>query len=527
MDASNEPGSIFDILGPIMTGPSSSHTAGAVRIGKMARNVAGGDIRSVIITFYGPLSKTYKGHFTDSGVVAGLLGMEVDDPAVRDAMVRAMEAGILVKVNPLSSEDKNPNTIELEIESSGGITHRVESITVGGGEILISSVDGFPVGLRGKHDEILVFCGPGGDAPGKAGQVFPEAKMVTLESPEGAKLLVIRTDKTPAEQLIKEIGDIPGVGYVRSLPRLYDYGEGEGKALFRNVEGIILYCSSRGISLPSAAEDYEAGRSGLDRIVLREKLSRIWEVMEGSARKGISERNRLVGGIMPGDDGKKLLDAYSRGITLSGSVIPLAIARAISAMEVNASMGRVCAAPTAGSCGVIPGAISAVAENRSLPPEKVIDGLLAAGLFGAIIASRAPISGALGGCQSEIGVASAMAAAALVQIGGGNVEDAAHAMALALKSLLGLICDPVAGPVEVPCIKRNAVGVANAFSAADMALAGIRSVIPPDEVIDALRNVQLLMPSELRGTTRGGLGVTRTAERLKAEWFEKCSSCKE
>lgn len=136
----------------------------------------------------------------------------------------------------------------------------------------------------------------------------------------------------------------------------------------------------------------------------------------------------------------------------------------------------------------------------------------------------APVSGALGGCQSEVGVASAMAAAALVITVGGQPEQTAQAMAIALKNILGLVCDPVAGPVEVPCIKRNAIGVANAFAAADMALAGIKSVIPPDEVIYALRNVQTLLPPELRDTTLGGLGATETALRLKEEWLKKCSS---
>ncbi len=522
----SEPGSIFDILGPIMTGPSSSHTAGAVRIGQMARHIAGEGVRRAVITFYGSLSKTYKGHFTDSGVVAGLIGMDVDDPSIRDALDRAEKSGVSVRVDPLSSKDKNPNTIELEIESGDGRIHRIESVTVGGGEILISSVDGFPVELRGKHDEILVIWDPGTDVPKELRGFFPDEETVSVEGPGESRLLVIRPVKPPRNQLIKAIGDIEGVTYVRFLPRLYDYGKGDGPALFKTVEEMVFYCSSRGVTLPSAAEDYESGRSGLDRKVLREKLTRAWAVMDDSTRKGMSGKNHMVGGLMPGDDGRKLFDAFTKGITLSGSVLPLAIARAISAMEVNASMGRVCAAPTAGSCGVIPGVLSAVMEDRRLTVEQILDGLLVAGLYGALIAHRAPVSGALGGCQSEIGVASAMAAAALTQIGGGNAEDTAHAMALALKSLLGLICDPVAGPVEIPCIKRNAVGVANAFSSADMALAGIRSVIPPDEVIDALRNVQLLMPVELRGTMMGGLGITGTAKRLKVEWFAKCGSCK-
>ena len=153
--------------------------------------------------------------------------------------------------------------------------------------------------------------------------------------------------------------------------------------------------------------------------------------------------------------------------------------------------------------------------------DAIVDGLLVAAAVGVLVAMRAPISGAIGGCQSEIGVASAMTAAGLAQLGGGTPEQVIHAAAIALKSLLGLICDPVAGPVEIPCIKRNAVGVSNAFAAADMALAGIASRIPPDEVVDALINVQGLLHPDLRGNLRGGLASTATGRALKDEWYAR------
>jgi L-serine dehydratase len=336
---------------------------------------------------------------------------------------------------------------------------------------------------------------------------------------------VIKPLALPEKTVLERLGKAKGVLEVSRLPALYDYGKIDGPALFSTVEEMVRF--SRESGLLQVMETYETGRSGLSRIKIREKLARAWSVMEDSTKIGLSGQNKMVGGLMPGNEGQKLLESFHAGVTLSGPILPLAVAKAISAMEVNASMGRVCAAPTAGSCGVLPGVLSAVKEKRSLDDEAILDALLVAGVYGALVAFKAPISGALGGCQSEIGVASAMAAAALAHIGGGTAEATAHAMALALKSLLGLVCDPVAGPVEIPCIKRNAVGVANAFTSADMALAGIRSVIPPDEVIDALRNVQQLMPPELRGTTQGSLGVTKTAKRLKEEWLSRCSSCKE
>ncbi|MFR6520314.1 MAG: L-serine ammonia-lyase, iron-sulfur-dependent, subunit beta, partial [Bilophila wadsworthia] len=185
------------------------------------------------------------------------------------------------------------------------------------------------------------------------------------------------------------------------------------------------------------------------------------------------------------------------------------------------SMRCVVAAPTAGACGVLPGAFLSAAEERGLGDDAIVDGLLVAAAVGVLVAMRAPISGAIGGCQSEIGVASAMTAAGLAQLGGGTPEQVIHAAAIALKNLLGLICDPVAGPVEIPCIKRNAVGVSNAFAAADMALAGIASRIPPDEVVDALINVQGLLHPDLRGNLRGGLASTATGRALKDEWYAR------
>jgi L-serine dehydratase len=179
----------------------------------------------------------------------------------------------------------------------------------------------------------------------------------------------------------------------------------------------------------------------------------------------------------------------------------------------------VVAAPTAGACGVLPGVLLTLGERLGAERERLLDALLAAAGVGVVIAARAPVSGAFGGCQSEVGIASAMAAAAAVVLAGGDAEASAQAAAFALINLMGLVCDPVAGPVEIPCILRNAVGAANALSAADLALAGIRSVIPPDEVVDALRDVQERLPAELRCTLSGGLSSTPTGRRLQAEWL--------
>jgi L-serine dehydratase len=198
-------------------------------------------------------------------------------------------------------------------------------------------------------------------------------------------------------------------------------------------------------------------------------------------------------------------------------VLSQALARALAVTEVNARMGRIVAAPTAGSCGILPAVLLTLAQKDDLADEKLLPVLFTAAGFGLVIANKASISGASGGCQAECGSAAAMAAAAATELLGGTPEQAAQACALALKSVLGLVCDPVAGLVEVPCIKRNASGTANAFVATEMALAGISSVIPADEVIGAMKAIGDQMAAELKETALGGLAATKTARKIAAD----------
>ncbi len=515
--------SLFDIVGPIMTGPSSSHTAGAVRIGLLGRAILGKEPRGVILGFHGALSETFKGHFTDSGVVAGILGLGVDDPRIPDALDLARQKGIEVQVRAKPESPANPNTIEMEL-SSAEETVRVFSITVGGGEILVTRIGNFPVNLRGKVPAVIL---EGPDLRDAAEVASHLAGVTALLSPaEGgaAQALVLEGEGVSVAR--EKLGKLEGVKRVRYLPSLYDYTLVDPEPLFDSFEGFEAFAKEKGLTASGAACAWESKRGGLEEEEVRSRFIRIWRAMADSVEKGLAEINRLVGGFMPGDDGIKVWKAIQQGRTLSGDVVAKAVARSLAAMEVNGSLGRVVAAPTAGSCGVMPGALMSVAESRGLSEAQVAEGILAGAMVGVLIASRAPLSGALGGCQSEIGVASAMTSAALVQIGGGAPEAVCHAAALALKNLLGLICDPVGGPVEVPCIKRNAVGVANAFATADLALAGVKSVIPPDEVVAALINVQALLPTELRGTMKGGLGCTMTASKLKEDWLAQIRSLK-
>lgn len=197
-----------------------------------------------------------------------------------------------------------------------------------------------------------------------------------------------------------------------------------------------------------------------------------------------------------------------------GSTLSSMVAGAMAVCEVNASMGRIVAAPTAGASGVLPGVLLAYAQSSSLDRVRLVQALFNAAAIGIIIAKNASISGAYGGCQAEVGSGAAMAASALTELRGGTPKQCLHAAAMSLKNLLGLVCDPVAGLVECPCIKRNAIGTVNAVLCSDMALAGIESVIPFDEVVEAMKNVGRMMHPDLRETARGGLAATPTAQRI-------------
>lgn len=269
---------------------------------------------------------------------------------------------------------------------------------------------------------------------------------------------------------------------------------------------------------PSVAEmmiSIEMENNGYSRERIIETMERNLTVMKQSIEEGIAGVKSVTG--ITGGDAARLDNYINSGKFLSGETILTAVRNAVAVNEVNAKMGLICATPTAGSAGVVPGVLMAAIERLKLTHEQQLDFLFTAGAFGLVIANNSSISGAEGGCQAEIGSASAMASAALVCAAGGSADQAAQAIAITLKNMMGLICDPVAGLVEVPCVKRNALGSSQAFISADMALAGIRSVIPPDEVVAAMYQVGRQMPQIFKETAEGGLAVTPTAKRLAKE----------
>lgn len=251
-----------------------------------------------------------------------------------------------------------------------------------------------------------------------------------------------------------------------------------------------------------------------------EKMRENYHVMASCIQPGCAPELKSTSGLT-GGDAYKMRQAVEEGKNLTGSLLGGALYRALAISELNAAMGRIVAAPTAGSCGILPAAVLTMQEEKGLSEEDCVMSLFTASAIGMVIAANASLAGAEGGCQAECGSASAMAAGAIVELMGGTPQMVDSAVAIAIKNILGLVCDPVAGLVEIPCIKRNASGVAGAFVAAELALAGISSAIPADEVIMAMKRVGDTMPSTLRETGEGGLAATPTGKKLCEKVFGK------
>ncbi len=283
---------------------------------------------------------------------------------------------------------------------------------------------------------------------------------------------------------------------------------------------LIDKCKKNDVTICEYTIQTEMDKSETSREEVIEKMRKNLHVMLSSSSLAQETEIRSVSGLIGGDAFriKKYADS---GNTLTGDFMTRAMARAISSSEVNAAMGRIVASPTAGSCGIIPAVIISAAERLGKTEEDMINALFTASGVGIIIAKNATLAGAEGGCQAECGSAAAMASAAVVEMMGGTVEEALDAAAIVLKNIMGLVCDPVAGLVEVPCAKRNIAGTVSALTTADLALAGVKSVIPFDEVVGAMYKVGKQMPSELRETAQGGIAITPTAQRLQKEIFKE------
>ncbi len=287
---------------------------------------------------------------------------------------------------------------------------------------------------------------------------------------------------------------------------------------FTNGKELLDLCEKHNKSLSQICIEREIELTGKSKEDIINRMKHSLEIMKNAIQKGLTEDVKSVGGLI-GGEAKMVRNRLATQKSVCGSLMSKAISAAMAVLEVNASMGLIVAAPTAGSCGILPGGIITVAQEYGLSDEEMLNAIFAGSAIGIIITRNATVAGAEGGCQAETGAAAAMTAAGVVEIMGGTPVQGLHAASLTLKNIMGLVCDPIAGLVEAPCQTRNAIGVANALISAEMGLSGVESLIPFDEVVEAMYKVGKALPMELRETALGGVAATCTGCALTKKVF--------
>lgn len=517
--------SAFEILGPVMVGPSSSHTAGALRCAQVAASLLEGRITKVTFGLWNSFAHTYRGHGTDRALVAGILGLDTDDENIKQAFDLAREQGLDYHFE-IKGDDASihPNTVDIDMADDTGATAQVRGESLGGGKMRISRINGVGVDISGMYSTLFVAHK---DVPGVLAALtnllaYAHVNIAfcrTYRTEVGGQAYsVFETDGAPDDTVVPMLRKLDNVDYATfiELPgSASSLSPGvSAKEIFDDGEQLLDACEELGLNIGAVMAVREARLTGEAHAIAA--MRRVLDVMREETTAPISNPQRSLGGLIGGE--AKLVDATGRNdlsISLMGAVQTDAVARAMAVLERSATMGVIVAAPTAGSAGVVPGCVLALADHLQLDDEQVMDALYCAAAIGLNLTTSACVAGAEGGCQAEVGAASAMAAAALVELRGGTAEQCAEAFAMALTNLEGLVCDPVAGLVEIPCIKRNVIGAMNAVSCADMALAGVVGHIPADEVIDAMAEVGAAMSNDLRETGIGGLAGTPTGKAIR------------
>ena len=521
------PPSIFnDVIGPVMRGPSSSHCAGALRIGLIARDLMDGAIENILVEYDtgGSLATTHLSHGSDMGLWGGLLGWDASREDLPQSATALDAAGIKAEVRTGEFGDPHPNTYRLTLHNARE-THTLRAVSTGGGMIEVIAIDDLPLSILGDRYETLLFFDHD-DADTAAGlEACFGLDQVTVHR-NGDRCLV---QISRGEPLDRDPAELAGAGTsgltARTLKPVVPIRTPQTMNLpFLSCHEMVEYNRQAALPLWGLAVRYESARGGISEMEVFDQMRGVARIMRGAIDRGVAGteyQDRILG--WQSGNFRTLLE---RGQLLDGGMLNTIILAVTATMESKSAMGVVVAAPTAGSCGVLPGACLASAEFMGKNQDEAVKALLAAGMIGVFIAEKATFAAEVGGCQAECGSASGMTAAGLVTLAGGSVAQAVAAASMALQASLGMVCDPIANRVEAPCLGKNVLAAANALAAANMALADFDALIPLDEVIAAMDQVGRSLPHELRCTALGGLSVTQTSlaieERLTRRRKQSC-----
>ena len=515
MAVTNYPSIFNEVIGPVMRGPSSSHCAASVRIGRIARALMDGELKEIEIEYdaNGSLAFTHESQGSDMGIFGGFLGWDVVDDRLVDSAKEIRKAGIRVDIKIKDFGAEHPNTYRITLKNPNE-QHAMTALSTGGGMIEVIEIDGAKVSIAGDYYETLIFIGS--DAKAVLEHIIENvsADEINLLKGDAIRFVEIKSQRPLDDKPLSDLQSGCDIKYIRTIPReLPVLSRKQIKVPFTNTAELLKYNEGKRLEFWELAAHYEAARGNISHEKVFEKMRNIVKIMEESIEAGIhgthhDERilGHQSGAFLASMESRKLFD---------GGILNRMILFTTAMMEMKSSMGVIVAAPTAGSCGVLPGAVMGAAHEMGLSEDDMTRAMLAAGLIGVLIAARSTFAAEVCGCQAECGSGSGMAAAALVQLAGGTAEQAVGAASMALQNIFGMTCDPVANRVEVPCLGKNIMAVSNALACANMAMANFDAVIPLDEVIEAMDRVGKSIPHELRCTALGGLSITKTSKEIE------------
>ena len=496
-----------------MRGPSSSHCAASLRIARLCRDLMSGDIKNILIEFdpNGSLATTHKDQGSDMGLFGGFLGWNADDARLPEAEKHINEAGISVAIEISDIGASHPNTYKITL-SNATETRRLTAVSTGGGMIEVIEIDGAGLSNAGDFFVTLVYSTDPDEVVEllKSNSEFDEIGVHNGDE----RFVEIKSQKFPDEAILNKLSDLESVSVIKKLnPVLPVLSRKNLHVPFITCEEMLAYNVDKGLKLWELAVHYESARGNISHLKVFEQMRSIVRIMDNAIKtglKGTKYADRILG-----SQSLQLQEQLSKKRLIGGDANNTIIMYVSAMMEVKSSMGVIVAAPTAGSCGALPGAVIGTAESLNLSEDEIVKAMLAAGIIGVFITAHATFAAEVGGCMAETGAGAGMAAAAIVGMANGTLNQAIGAASLALQNSLGLICDPIGNRVEAPCLGRNVMAATNAVSCSNMALSDYQHLIPLDEVIETMQAVGDQIHHTLRCTNLGGLSITRSAKNIE------------
>lgn len=509
--------SIFnDVIGPVMRGPSSSHTAASWRIARTCLDILNEPLKKAIVEFdeNGIWALNYREQGTVMGMNGGLLSIEMTDDLMKNTELLADEMRISISYRISSFPTKHTNSIRLSLEGINGKTILVVAASIGGGSFEIQQIDGFEVNINGDYFELLVESKKNEGLLDDLKMNLPKNILLSQSTGKNGILINLKSPIKITDNIIRHFNDNRIFGKVVTINPILPVVSGNDIEMpFTTIGSLLEYAKKKNLNLGELGIIYEKCQSGHTDSLLLGKMKEIVNIIENSIQRGL-DGTKYEDRILQ-QQSHLIHKAEKVGKILPNSLVNKIIAYVSAIMESKSAMEVVVANPTAGSCGTVGGVLKAVSEKLNSTPEEQIRAYFAAGIAGAYFAKGPGFSAEEHGCQVECGAASGMAAAGLAQLFGGTAKQAISAASLAVQNMIGLVCDPIADRVEAPCLGKNISAAVNALSSATMACSGFDEVIPFDEVIETVSRVSKQMPTCVKCTGQGGLAITPTALKLK------------